>query len=356
MSRDTLSDVLRFVRLRGAVFYYMNFGHEWAAEAPPASDIAAAVMPGAEHVIEYHVITKGAGWAAIPGQSPVRLGTGDIVMFPHGDRHVMSSAPGMRPTRVDSEWMYATRNDPKPIPIAFHSTHDFSIGEVAPDSATNVVCGFLGCDLRPFNPLIATLPRLLHLPTTGARDWIAPVMQQAVDASQNKRPGSEALLERLSEAMFVEAVRRYVDMLPEQSSGWLAGLRDRHVGRALALLHAEPARDWTIEALAGEVALSRSALYDRFVQLVGQPPVQYLTQWRMQLAASLLRESQATVAGIALDVGYDSEAAFSRAFKRIVGKPPAAWRRERRSPEASSRPARAPGSALLPGRPTQRTG
>ena len=155
-------------------------------------------------------------------------------------------------------------------------------------------------------------------------------MQQAVNASQNRRPGAEAVLERMSEMMFVDAVRRYVDTLPEESSGWLAGLRDRHVGRALALLHDEPARDWTVEALAGEVALSRSALYDRFVQLVGQPPMQYLTQWRMQIAAGLLRETSAPVASIALEVGYDSEAAFARAFKRLTGTPPAAWRRGQR--------------------------
>jgi transcriptional regulator GlxA family with amidase domain len=172
------------------------------------------------------------------------------------------------------------------------------------------VCGFLGCDLRPFNPLIATLPRLLHLPANGDGAWVAQVMQQAVNASQLKRPGSEAVLERMSEMMFVDAVRRYVDALPDQSTGWLAGLRDRHVGRALALLHGEPARDWKIEALADAVALSRSALYDRFVRFIGQPPMQYLAQWRMQVASNLLRQSHAPVASIALDVGYDRKPHF----------------------------------------------
>jgi AraC-like DNA-binding protein len=327
MTQDTLSDVLRSVRLRGAVFYYLNYGREWAAEAPAAREIADAVMPGAEHVMEYHVITKGSGWAAIVGQPPVRLATGDIVMFPHGDAHVMSSAPGMRPERFDVEWAFATRNDPKPIPVTFHSTDALSLGPAMPSAQTHVVCGFLACDLRPFNPLIATLPRLLHLPRSGNGDWIPAALEQAVTASQNRSPGSEALLERLSEMMFVDAIRRYVEQLPEQSSGWLAGLRDRHVGRALALLHADPARDWTIDVLAAEVALSRSAFHDRFLQLVGQPPMQYLTQWRMQRAARLLSETQAPVASIALEVGYDSEAAFSRAFKRAAGKPPAAWRR-----------------------------
>jgi AraC-like DNA-binding protein len=333
MTSDTLSDVLRSVRLRGAVFYYVSCGSEWAAEAPASRDIAASVMPGVEHVMEFHVITKGCGWAGIVGQTPVRLGAGDIVMFPHGDAHVMSSAPGLRPEKADVDWVHATRAEPKPIPVTYLGANEGTPGKPAPDAQTTVVCGFLGCDLRPFNPLIATLPRLLHVPAAGDDgDWVAHVMQLAVNASQMKRPGSEALLERMSEMMFVDAVRRYVDSLPDQSTGWLAGLRDRHVGRALALMHADAARDWKIEALADAVALSRSALYDRFVRFIGQPPMQYLAQWRMQVASNLLRQSHAPVASIALDVGYDSEAAFARAFKRMVGMPPAAWRRRQNDP------------------------
>ncbi len=336
MTIDTLSEVLRSVRLRGAVFYYLGFGHEWAVEAPLAKEIAGAVIPGAEHVMEYHVITKGSGWAAIVGEPPVRLESGDIAMFPHGDAHVLSSAPGIRPTPMDPKWVYATRDDPKPIPIVFHTLTQFSYGEPVPESPTNVACGFLGCDLRPFNPLIATLPRLLHLPAAGDGAWISQVMRQAVDASQNKRPGGDAVLERISEMMFVDAVRRYVERLPDSSTGWLAGLRDRHVGRALTLIHEDPARAWTIDALADEIALSRSAFYERFVRLIGQPPMQYLTQWRMQAAANLLRQSRAPIASIALDVGYESEAAFARAFKRLVGTPPASWRRiQNRGQEAS---------------------
>ena len=330
MNRDTLSDVLRCVRLHGAVFYAVSGSDEWAAEAPAAREIAAAVMPGVEHVMEYHVLTKGAGWAAIVGEPPVRLAQGDIVVFPHGDAHVMSSAPGLRPPKADATWFYATRDDPKPMPIAYRGVEQCAVGEQDADAPASLVCGFLGCDLRPFNPLIATLPRLLHLPAGDDGHWVAQVMQQAVDASQNRRPGAEAVLERMSEMMFVDAVRRYVDTLPADGKGWLAGLGDRQVGRALALLHAAPARDWTVEALAAEVALSRSAFYDRFVQFLGQPPMQYLTQWRMQAAARLLRETHAPVASIALEVGYESEAAFARAFKRLSGSPPAAWRRQRR--------------------------
>ena len=327
MTTDTLSDVLRSVRLRGAVFYYLSYGHEWAAESPPAKEIAGSVIPGAEHVIAYHVITKGRGWAAIVGEAPVSLQTGDIVMFPHGDAHVISSAPGIRPTRFSPDWVYATRNDPKPIPVVSHTLNEFSYGTPAPESPTNVVCGFLGCDLRPFNPLITTLPRLLHLPAADDGAWIGQVMRQAVNASQNKRPGGDAVLERISEMMFVDAVRRYVERLSAESTGWLAGLRDRHVGLALSLIHANPSRAWSIDELADEIALSRSAFYERFVRLIGQPPMQYLTQWRMQVAANLMRQSRAPVAAIALDVGYESESAFTRAFKRQVGMPPGAWRR-----------------------------
>jgi AraC-like DNA-binding protein len=325
MATDTLSDVLRVVRLRGAMFYYLSYGREWAVESLPAKEIAGAVIPGAEHVMAYHAITKGNGWAAILGESPVRLETGDIVMFPHGDGHVLSSGPGIEPTRVSVEWVYATRNDPKPIAIGIDAPN-----ATAPETSpplNHVVCGYLGCDLRPFNPLIATLPRLLHLPGVGDAAWVSQVMQHAVNASQHKRPGSDALLERISEMMFVDAVRRHVERLPDESTGWLAGLRDRQVGRALALMHENPARPWTVDILAGEIALSRSAFYDRFERLIGQPPMQYLTQWRMQVAANLLRQSHAPVAAIALDVGYESESAFARTFKRLVGLPPASWRR-----------------------------
>ncbi|MBI4997363.1 MAG: AraC family transcriptional regulator [Rhodocyclales bacterium] len=328
MSRDTLSDLLRSVRVRGAVFYYVNCRDDWSAEAPPASEITEAVLPGCEHVMEYHMITKGTGWAAVAGLPPVHLAAGDVVMFPQGDSHVLSSAPKLKPLRRSTEWMFATRNAPKPIPIALHH------GVVEPgatmpveEASTIAICGFLGCDLRPFNPLVNALPRILHLPAGQAGTWVSRVMDQAATESADRQPGGDAVLERLAEVMFVDAARRYLDSLPADATGWLAGLRDRYVGKALTLIHAEPARDWTVDALAHEVGLSRSALHDRFTRFVGHAPMQYLASWRIQIGTRLLRESNRTVAAIALEVGYDSEAAFSRAFKRLVGTPPAAWRR-----------------------------
>ena len=328
MSRDPLSDLLRSVRLRGAVFYYVSNRDPWAAEAPPAREIAAAVLPGAEHVMEFHLIARGSGWAAVSGLPPVRLECGDIVMFPHGDAHVLSSAPGLEPQRIGVEWVFATRHLPKPLPVAFHSGVREPGADTPVEAADSVlVCGFLGCDLRPFNPLIAALPRLLHLPAARAGEWIARVIDQAAHESAAPGPGAEAVLERLAEMMFVDTARRYLDSLPEDATGWLAGLRDRYVGHALALLHEAPEHPWSMEELGRAVGLSRSALHERFLQFLAQPPMHYLAQWRIQVGSRLLRETNQTVAAIAQEVGYESEAAFSRAFKRLVGLPPATWRR-----------------------------
>ena len=339
MHHDPLSEVLRSVRLRGAVFYYVSLGKEWAAETPGTAELARALMPGAEHVLAYHLIARGNGWAAADGIAPLRLETGDIIMFPRGDAHVMSSAPGMHAAPDDSDWHFTTRNAPKPIALAYHRGV-LRPGEPTPadDAHTVVICGFVACDLHPFNPLIASLPRMLHVPATEVGSWIGPILNQAVAESRQQRPGSAAVLERVSEMVFVDAVRRHLDAVTDSTdpahNGWLRALRDPYVGRAIGLLHAQPAAPWTLEELGKQVGLSRSALHERFASLVGQAPIQYLTNWRMQRGASLLRESNATVATIAQDVGYDSEAAFARAFKRLVGQPPATWRRRQKMADA----------------------
>jgi AraC-like DNA-binding protein len=328
MTQDTLSDVLRGVRLRGAVFFNVSGNSDWAAEAPPSKELAPLLMRGVEHVIEYHAVARGDCWATIPDGPSVHLFAGDIVMFPHGDAHVVSSTPGMR-GRLDFSWFRSEDVDRLPLRLAYDGC-DVSVAEASvSDADTTVVCGFLGCDLQPFNPLIAALPRLLHLRATDDDSWIAQFTQQAVAETHRRRPGGEAMLARMSEMMFVDAVRRYADQLPPQSTGWLAGLGDRFVGRALALIHERPEQNWTIDELGRRVGLSRSALHEHFAEMIGMPPMQYLAQWRMQAAARLLLETRDTVAAIAVEVGYDSEAAFARAFKRLVGKPPAAWRRER---------------------------
>ena len=344
MKHDPLSDVLSSVRLRGAIFYYVSCSRSWVAETPPSPELAEALSPGAEHVIAYHMILRGSGWAAVDGVPPLRFGAGDIVMFPRGDTHTLSSAPGMRAEGGDQSWRVTTRDQPKPILVALHDGVCEPDAEVPAALADSVlVCGFISCDLRPFNPLIGALPRVLHLPSAGVGAWVAPMLEQAVAESRQRRAGGAAVLERVSEMVFVDAARRHLESLPEDGgSGWLAALRDRYVGRAIACLHERPAEPWSVDALGHEVGLSRSALHERFVERVGMPPMQYLAHWRMQLGAKLLSEGNATVAGIALETGYDSEAAFSRAFKRLTGQPPAAWRRAQRAgkPAESTRPAR----------------
>ena len=334
MAHDTLSDVLRTVRLRSALFFDLSCAGRWLAEAPDSRDISAMVMPDVDQVIHYHVVTGGECWIAVNGESPLRLARGDIVILPEGDAHVVSSAPGMR-AESGVDWGREMKLYNRPFHLAQQKLATVPGprncgGEPGKDYEveTSLVCGFIGCDKRPFNPLLATLPRMLHLPASEGSVWGAQFAQLAAAESAEIRPGGEAMLERISEMMFVDAVRRHIDRMPEQSIGWLAGLRDRYVGRALALMHERPATAWSIDELGRQVGLSRSALHERFVEFIGVPPMQYLAQWRMQLASRLLREGQSTVLSIALHIGYDSEASFGRAFKRLVGMPPAAWRRK----------------------------
>ncbi len=332
MSEDTLSDVLRSIRLRGAVFYCVEGDARWVSEAPSARDIAAMILPGAEHAMAYHMLTQGSCWATLIGESPVLLKEGDVVVFPRGDAHVLSSQPGMRGT-LDLRPSELPR--PGQLPF-FASRQGDSLAVSGLDlgghrHCATLVCGFFGCDSGPFNPLLASLPHLLHV---RAQNWanhdcISQLIRFALSESSLKRPGGEALLERLSETMLVELVRRYLDEMPDAKWSWLGGLRDRYVGRALVLLHEHPGDTWTIDKLADRVGLSRSALHERFAQFVGHPPMQYLAKWRMQLAARLLEQSSAGIASIARDIGYESDAAFSRAFRRETGLPPATWRRER---------------------------
>ncbi len=343
MSRDTLSDVLRGVRLRGAVFFYIEGSSPWVAEAAPAREMIPAIMPDAEHMIEFHGVIQGSCWGAIVGEPPLRLEERDVILFPQGDPHVMSSAPGMRAPSQAKEVAFAPRPPQLPYAISLRgsevTTARLEGGER--DRAT-IVCGFLGLDARPFNPLLAALPRVLHVSgaTLGPDSWVASFLRAAVVESNQRRPGGEAVLERMSEMLFVEVLRRYVDALPAGQTGWLAGMRDPAVGRVLALLHEKPDAPWTLERLADDAAMSRSTLHERFVHFIGQPPMHYLAQWRMQVAATLLRDTQAKLIEVALDVGYESEAAFSRAFKRAAGVPPGAWRVGRRQALVQNPPRR----------------
>jgi AraC-like DNA-binding protein len=319
MSSDPISGVLAAVKLTGAVFFHIDATSPWVAEAPDGVDIAARIMPRSQHLISYHAITHGGCWAGLLDADPIRVEAGDIIVFPQGDPHVLSSTPGMRSVRDMAVFRRPTGD--QRLPFAFE------VGGGGPDQA-KVICGFLGCDVRPFNPLVASLPRVMHANGPAGEGWLAEFFRAAVSESAGNRAGSEAMLARLSELMFVEVVRRHLESLPDEQTGWLAGLRDPVVARALGLLHARPAEAWTLDTLGREAGLGRSALAERFTALVGHAPMQYLAQWRMQLAAGRLGEG-ATVAEAAFDVGYGSEAAFSRAFKKLVGVAPASWRRQR---------------------------
>jgi AraC-like DNA-binding protein len=315
---DALSDVLRAVRLTGAIFFDIQASDPWVAETPSGQAIVDAMFPGSEHLVCYHVITRGSCWACIPGEPPTRLAAGDIIVLPHGDTHVLSSTPGLR--RTPDMTMYRMPADGK-LPI--------SISMGGPDGdAVHLVCGFLGCDARPYNPLLSALPRVI-LVSGHAGGALASYVQFALAESKEPRMGGQCVLGRLSELMFVDVIRHYLETLPADRTGWLAGLRDSFVGRALSAFHREPARAWTIESMAKTVGLSRSALSERFTQFVGQPLMQYMTNWRMQLAANHLLSGVESIAVIANRVGYDSESAFSRAFKKAVGAPPSQWRNKR---------------------------
>jgi AraC-like DNA-binding protein len=321
MGHDPLTDVLASVRLTGAVFFAIEGAPPWVAEAPAASEIASHVMPGMDHLIEFHAVTRGQCLAGIVGEEPVRLEAGDVICFPHGDPHVLSSAPGLRARPLDHSVIGRALAARLPLPV--------KLGEGR--SEVHVVCGFLGCDTLPFNPLLAALPRMLR---ASGRDgspggWLCRFMEVAEAEAGHPRPGGEGVLARLSELMFVEVIRRHLETLPPDRTGWLAGLRDEHVGKALAAVHARPGHPWTLEGLGHEAGLSRSALAERFSALVGDPPIQYLARWRMQVAAGLLATTHDGLAAIASRVGYASEAAFNRAFKKLVGVPPATWRRGR---------------------------
>jgi AraC-like DNA-binding protein len=315
---DTLSDVLRVVRLKGAVYFTIDGSAPWVAETPPAPEVAPHVAGGVEHVMEYHIVAAGTCWGGIVGEPALRLEAGDVIAFPHGDSHVMSSAPGMRGERYPGLHASASK---APVPVRL------SLQGGGAERA-QLVCGFLGCDARPFNPLLANLPRVVHVPGAGQPDsTLRRLVDLAVAESGAPRAGSAGVLARVSELLFVELVRAHVTRLPADGAGWFGGLRDESVGRALQQLHQRPAHAWTLEDLAREAAVSRTVLAERFTHFVGVPPMQYLAQWRMQLAASFLRSSQSTLAEIADQVGYGSEAALSRAFKRWVGVAPAPYRR-----------------------------
>lgn len=331
---DVLSDVLRAVRLNGAIFFDMNFIPPFVGESPSTLTIADSVMPEAERVISFHMLLTGDCFAEIIGgdMPAVPMEAGDVVIFPMGDPNVVSSQPGLRNTPDLANYY---RPLDRQLPFVPNQSQRGQAGE------TRFVCGFFGCDARPFNPLLEALPRLLHF-RAGPDGWLTQVIRLAVEESEGHRNGGETVLARASELLFVAALRSYIESLPEGSRGWLAGLRDPHVSTALSLIHGRPAEDWSLDRLAREAGLSRSAFADRFTHYVGTSPMNYLGRWRMQVAANRLEHPGISIAQAGADVGYGSESAFNRAFKNYVGVPPGIWRRDRNRASSAGLPATSP--------------
>lgn len=314
---DALSDLLRIVRLTGAVFMDAEFTEPWCIGEPAGVEMCAGDMPDAQHVVIYHLVTEGRCEVSLHDQAAGRAHAGDLIIIPGGEAHLLGS--DLRRPAVPGRDLIIRRG-PDELRQMRHG---------AGGAKTRMVCGYLAGEPSLFDTVLAALPRVMivNMREGPGAQWLTSSIRFSIEESAAQRPGAGTVLAKLTELMFVEAIRRHIEGLPPEQTGWLAGLRDRFVGKALALMHAKPAQGWTTEELAGAVGLSRSAFAEKFTGLVGQPPMQYLTRWRLQLAADLLRNGKRAIPAIAAEVGYDSEAAFNRAFKRELGSTPAAWRR-----------------------------
>jgi AraC-like DNA-binding protein len=318
---DPLSQVLKTLRLEAGVFFDAEFTTPWCVDSAPGRGEARQILPAAEHVAIYHLVVEGGCRARLPGEAAsIALETGDLILFPHADAHLLGS--DLRRTALRAESLLQ-RSPAGGLARIVHG---------GGGDRTRFICGYVACDSRLCRPMIEALPRMLRVPL-GARSsasWMVETLRHATEESRAPRAGTDAVLTKLSELLFVEALRSFLETVPDEERTWLAGLRDPHVGRALGLMHADPARQWTVNDLGREAGLSRSALAERFGLLIGEPPMQYLTRWRLALGARALKEGNEPVLSVAQRVGYESEAAFNRAFKREFGTPPAAFRRSSR--------------------------
>jgi AraC-like DNA-binding protein len=314
---DALSELLRAVKLSGALFYNSRCSAPWCLNAPHSSAFAPFVAPLATHIIEFHHISSGRAFVRV-GEETTPLEAGDVVMMPHGDPHQMGN--GVGGTAIDGSAALPSLMSGRVQLASFGGG-----GE-----ETGLVCGYLACDARLIKPVLNSLPHVLrvNLRSDKGGEWFENTLRHAVDQAAAAHPGSDVFLAHLAEALFADVLRRYLASLPEGRTGWLAGAGDPAVGRALGALHRNPARAWTLDELAREAGVSRSALAERFTKYLGVAPMSYLTEWRLELGAESLRSTSRSVQSVALDVGYESEAAFNRAFKRKFAVPPARYRRD----------------------------
>ncbi len=317
---DALSEALRGVRITGALFFNAEYGAPWGFASPPSATVAPLLAPGTEHLVFFHLLTEGQATASVPGHDGVPLQAGDIVVFPHGDAHHLWNGR-VRELHDSSELL------PKLLTGSVVSERGGGGGAV-----TRFVCGYFGCERYAERLFLAGLPPVfkVHIRGDPAGAWIESSIRHSVNEIEAARAGRVALLSKLSEALFMETLCRYMDELPPERTGWLAAARDEVAGRALARIHRDPVRAWTLPELAKEAGASRTVLVERFTRLLGEPPLAYLTRWRLQLAARLLEATDHKVLQIAQEVGYGSEPAFNRAFKRTFEVPPAQYRRRLR--------------------------
>jgi AraC-like DNA-binding protein len=323
---DALSDVLRVVQLTGAVYLDGAFSAPWCVIGHADPALCSSYLPPCERVISFHLVTEGRCWVMLPHDraGALLVNAGEVIVVPQGEAHVLGSSPSLPPVS------FATLLSDH---VALMHGEVMPLAHGGDGEVTRLVCGFLAAQEILRNPLLSALPRLFKVAMRGSSAaWLESSLRFATEEAASANAGSATVLAKLSELVFVEAIRRYVATMPEDRQGWLAGLRDRFVARTLALMHARPAHPWTVEELASSVGMSRSGLAQRFTGLLGMPPIQYLAQWRLQLAAQQLRVTDRALVTIAEDVGYESEAAFNRAFKREFGVPPATWRRNAEDP------------------------
>lgn len=318
---DVLSEVLKVVKLQGALFYNGEFSAPWSIRAASSQGLARYFAPGTDQVIVYHLLTEGRASVRLDDGTRVSLSAGDIVMLPHGDPHIMENGP---PTSTVDE----SEQLGEVLAQGLKLWRLGGGGEV-----TRFVCGYMACDPRLSQVFLSGLPALfkVSIRNDASGRWLENSIRFSVDEAGQHRAGGEAVRAKLSEVLFVETLRAYISSLPPGQMGWLAGARDSEVGRALAMIHRSPEHPWTIATLAKEAGVSRSVLAERFRYFLNEPPMAYLTRWRLQLGAQMLTLTSHSVAQIAVEVGYESEAAFNRAFKREFGVPPARFRKHARS-------------------------
>lgn len=294
LPRDILSDILRIIRFSGAITLRPELSAPWAIQSLPHADFANAIQAHTKHLLPFHIMVKGNCWVQASDSTHTRLSQGDIIIFPHGDAHILGD-------HLDQEAVLISHLLPKPP-----WTEPLLMKYGGGGEVSKLVCGFLQCEAMLMHPFLKTLPKLIHVQAFA--EPTAPLLEAGVryiiQETDCFRSGSICSLTRLVELMFIEILRNSMQNLPAQQMGGLAALKDPIVSQALEWIHADPAHPWTVSELATRVGMSRSALAARFTQLVGQSPMKYLTHWRLQLASRQLQDTHDSIAKIAIQVGF----------------------------------------------------